>query len=68
MSIWYGPYLTISDHIQKCDNVGPTAQVLQDFDLTLDLLLLDRFQDLDNALLVIDDIDAFEYFGIFAST
>jgi hypothetical protein len=34
---------------------------LQDFDLSLDLLLLDGFQYLDDALCVVDNIDAFKY-------
>lgn len=34
---------------------------MQDFDLSLDLLLLDGFQYLDDALRVVDNIDAFKY-------
>ena len=37
----------VSTHnIEKADNVGPARKVLQDFDLTLDLLLLHGLQDL----------------------
>lgn len=53
-------HLTVSYNIKQGDNVWPSAQVLQDFDLSLYLLLLDRLQDLDDALLVVDDVDAFE--------
>ena len=61
------PYLTVSDHIQERDNVWSTTQVLQDLNLTLDLLLLDRLQNLDDAFLVVDNIDALEYLGVFSS-
>ena len=57
-------YLAVSDHIQQGNDVRPSGKVLQDLDLPLDLLLLDRFQDLDNTLLVIDDIDAFKDFRV----
>jgi len=40
---------------------------LQDLNLTLDLLLLDRLQNLDDAFLVVDNIDALEYLGVFSS-
>jgi len=41
---------------------------LQDFDLTLYLLLLDRLENLDDAFLVIDNVYALEDFGVFPST
>jgi len=64
----YLPYLAVPNHIQKRNNVWSTAQVLQDLDLTLDLLLLHRFQDLDDTFLVVDDIDAFEDLRVLSST
>ena len=60
-------YLTIPNHIQQRNNIGTSRQVLQDLDLTLDLLLLDRLQNLDNALLIVDNIDTFEDFRVFPS-
>ena len=33
----------------QCDDVGAAPEVLQDLDLTFDLLLLDGLQDLDDA-------------------
>ena len=42
------PYLRVPDDVEECDDVGPVLEVLQDFDLSLDLLLLDRLQDLDH--------------------
>lgn len=56
--------LTVTNHIQQGYHVRTTRQILEDFDLTLDLLLLDRFEDLDDTLLVVDNIDALEHFGV----
>jgi hypothetical protein len=50
--------LVVAHHIQQRDDVGATRQILQDLDLTLYLLLLDRLEDLDDAFLVVDHIDA----------
>jgi hypothetical protein len=41
--------------------------VLKDLDFTLDLLLLDGLQDLDTALLIVDNVDTLKDLGIFAS-
>lgn len=59
--------LVVAHHIQKRDNVGSTRQILQDLDLALYLLLLDRLQDLDDALLVVDHVDALEHLGILSA-
>jgi hypothetical protein len=48
----------VADDVKECDNVGPSGEILKDFDLPLDFLLLDRLEDLDDALLLIDDVDA----------
>jgi len=42
------------------DNVSTASEVLQDLDLALDLLLLDRLQSFDYALLVVRDVDGLE--------
>ena len=60
--------LTVPDHIQQSDHVGTACQVLQDFDFSLDLLLLDRLEDLDDTFLVVDDVDAFEDFRVLSTT
>ena len=60
-------YLVISDDVEQRNDIRSARQVLQDLDLPLDLLLLDRLQHLDDALLVVDDIDAFEDFRVFPS-
>ncbi len=54
--------LIISDNIKQGDDVRPARQVLQDLDLSLDLLLFHRFEHLDDALLVVDDINALKDF------
>jgi len=60
--------LAVSDHVQQRDNVWSPRQILQDLDLSLYLLLLDRLEHFDNTFLVVDYIDAFEDFGVFASS
>jgi hypothetical protein len=62
------PYLRVADHIQERNDIGPASQILQDLDFSLDLLLLDGLEDLDYALLVVNDVDAFEDFGVFPSS
>lgn len=57
-------HLRVPHDIIQVDNVLPTGEVLQDLDLALDLLLLDGLEDLDHALVVVDDVDAFEDFRV----
>lgn len=59
--------LTVPDHIQQGHHVGAACQVLQDLDLSLDLLLLDRLEDLDDTFLVVDDVDTFEDFRVLST-
>jgi hypothetical protein len=59
--------LRIPDNVEQGDNVGPAGQVLQDLDLALYLLLLDGLEDLDDAFLVVNDVDALEDLGVFAA-
>lgn len=59
--------LRVPNDIKQRNNVGPAGQVLQDLDLPLDLLLLDGLEDLDNALLVVDNVDALEHLGVLAT-
>lgn len=53
-------HLTIPDNVKQSNDVGSARQILQNFDLSLDLLLLNRLQDLDNTLLVVDNVDSLE--------
>ena len=53
---------------QEGNDIWSTCQIFQNFNFTLDFLLLDWFQNLDNTLFVIRYIDGFEDFRIFAST
>lgn len=50
----------VAHNIEQSDYVRTTSEVLEDLDLTLDLLLLHGLQDFDDALLVCEDVDAFE--------
>lgn len=59
--------LVVAHHIQKSNNVRSTSQILKNLDLTLNLLLLDRLENLDHAFLVVDDIDAFKHLRVFSS-
>lgn len=61
-------YLAVAHNVQQGDNVWTSAQVLENLDFTLYLLLLDGFEDFDDAFLVVDNIDAFEDFGVLSST
>lgn len=40
------PRLHVLDQVEQLNDVGTAAQVLENLDLTLDLLLFDRFKDL----------------------
>jgi hypothetical protein len=46
-----GLHLGIADNVKEFDDVGPTAQVLEDFDFAPDFLLLHWLQDLDHTAL-----------------
>jgi hypothetical protein len=59
--------LRVPDHVEEGNNIGAPGQILQDLDLTLDLLLLDGLEHLDDAFLVVDDVDAFEDLGVLAA-
>ena len=50
----------VSDNIKQSDDVGAPGEVLENLDLSLDFLLLDRLENLDDAGLVVLDIDPFE--------
>lgn len=59
-SIQYLTYLRIPNDIQQADHIRSPCEVLQNLDLSLDLLLLDGFQDFDDALLVGREVNALE--------
>lgn len=54
--------LVITNDIKQSYHVGTTRQILKNLDLTLNLLLLDRLEDLNDTLLVVDHIDALKHF------
>lgn len=61
-------YLRIADNIEEGNDIGATGQVLENLDLTLDLLFLDGLQDLDAALFVVDSVEAFKDLGVLAAS
>lgn len=60
-------YNRVSNNAQKANNVGSTCQVLKDLDFTSNLLLLDGLQGLDDALFIVDNVDALKDFRVFAT-
>jgi len=57
-------HLRIPHNVEQGNNVRPSGKVLEDLDLPLDLLLLDRLKDFDDAFLVVDYVDALEHLRI----
>lgn len=51
----------VPDDVQQRNDVWATGKVLENLDFTFDFFLLDGFKDFDNALLLIDNIDALEH-------
>lgn len=56
--------LIVANDVEEGDDVWSTTEDLKDLDFSLNLLLLDWFQDFDDAFLVVGDVDAFKYFRI----
>lgn len=50
----------IADNIKEGNDVWAPSQILQDFDLSLDFLLLYRFEHFYDTLFVVLDIDTFK--------
>jgi hypothetical protein len=50
----------LHDRLQR-NNIRPSAQVFQNFDFSLNLLLLDRLENLDDAFLVARYVDALNF-------
>jgi hypothetical protein len=59
--------LVVTYHIQQRDNIRSPGQILEDLDLSLDLLLLNRLKNLDDTFLIVDNVDAFEYLRVLSS-
>lgn len=62
---WERTYLAIPHNIQQSNNVWATGQILQDLDLSLDLLLLHGLEHLDDAFLIVDNVNALKDFRVF---
>ena len=50
--------LRVPHDIEERNNVGAAGEVLEDLDFSLDLLFLHWLQNLDDAFLVVDDVDS----------
>jgi hypothetical protein len=59
--------LRIADYVEELNDVCASAYILKNFNLSLDLLLFDGLEDLDDTLGGINDIDAFENLRVFAA-
>jgi len=59
----------LNDDIQQMDDVGSASEILQDLDLTEDLLLLDRLEHFDDAwFLSISHDTSFKHFTVLSTT
>lgn len=63
-----GLALVVPNNVKQCDNIGATGKILENLDLSLDLLLLDWLQDLDDAFLVVDYVDTLKDLRVLSST
>jgi hypothetical protein len=52
--------MAVADDIKEANDVRSSGKVLENLDFTLNLLLLDRLEDLDNALLVGGEVNRLE--------
>ena len=59
--------LLISDNIQQLNDIGSSTEILQNFDLPLDLLLLHRLQNLDHALLIVHNVDSLKHLAVLST-
>mmetsp|Transcript_9124 Transcript_9124/g.28278 ORF Transcript_9124/g.28278 Transcript_9124/m.28278 type:complete len:520 (-) Transcript_9124:64-1623(-) len=59
--------LRVTHDVHQLDGVRPAAQVLQDLDLALDLLLLDRLKNLDDAALVLQRVYTLEHLAVLSA-
>jgi len=60
--------LRVSHNVKEANDVWPTAEILEDLYLALNLLLLNRLEDLNDAPRLVDDIESLEHFAVFSST
>lgn len=56
----YETNLRVPHDVEQRNNIRSAREVLENLDFSLDLLLLHRLQNLDNAFLIVDHVDAFE--------
>lgn len=61
-------YLRVANNVEQGNNVGSASEVLQNLDLSLNLLLLNWLEHLDYAFLIVDNVDSFEDFRVLSAT
>lgn len=59
-------YLVVADDVEEGDDVWSATKNLQDLNLPLDFLLLDWFEDFDDAFVVVGDVDSLKDFRVLA--
>lgn len=59
--------LVVADDVQQCHHIRTTGQILENLDLSLNLLFLHGLENLDDTFLIVDDVDALEYLGVLSS-
>lgn len=60
--------LVVPNNVEQSYDIRTASKVLKNLDLSLNLLLLHGLEDLDNAFLVVDNVDALEHLRILSST
>ena len=55
------PRSRIADDVQEGDDVRTAGKILEDLDLSFDLLLMDGLENLDGTLFFSDGVHPFEY-------
>lgn len=59
--------LVVTDDVQQRHHIRTTGQILENLDLSLNLLFLHGLENLDDTFLIVDDVDALEYLGVLSS-
>ena len=62
-----GAYLSVADEIEKSNDIRASSEVLQNLDLSLNLLLLNGLEHLDYAFLIVDNVDSLKDFRVLSA-
>lgn len=60
--------LVVPNNVEQSYDVRTASKILENLDLSLNLLLLHGLENLDNAFLVVDNVDALEDLRVLSST